>query len=183
MGYNIILFIRLLVCLNTSLSAIVVTPVKSYKLNFYTSYNQFYIGDKGYKGNTGSSAFWSKQAFSDRLAADKDVLGIGIGSYGHVRGEVLLVGKLNPNANLSKYDHVVEGSFKLASGVLQITNCPDNVIELTLKLKPGIYNVRVYSSNLKNTGLDEGEGDDSYMIEICPGNSISRKVLKRHIFQ
>jgi hypothetical protein len=183
MGYNIILFIKLLVFLNTPLSVIIVTSTKSYKLNFHTSYNQFYIGDKDYKGNTGSSTFWSKEAFSDRLAVDKDVLGIGIGSYGHVKGEVLLVDKLNPNTNLNKYDHVVEGSLQLVSGFLQITNCPDNEIELTLKLKPGIYKVRIYSSNLRNTGLDDEEGSDLYRIEICPGNSISRRVLKRHMFQ
>ena len=64
------------------------------------------------------------------------------------------------------------------SGILQITNCPDNNIELELNLIPGQYAVRVYSSNLESVVDDEG--NDYYKIEIWPAQDVERKVIKQY---
>jgi hypothetical protein len=43
-------------------------------------------------------------------------------------------------------------------------DCLNRVVELEIKVKPGNYRVRVYSSNLASV-VDE-DGDDFYKIEI-----------------
>ncbi len=159
-----------------------IVPVKTYKLNFYTSYNQFYIGDKDYSGDTGAADFWSDASFADRLATGNDVLGVGTGSYGRIRVEVCVLDKPNANLDFKRYDHVVEGNLKIRSGFMEITNCPDNEVELKVKMKPGDYRVRVYSVDLAKADTDLFEGKDSYKIEIWPDAIKPRLVLKRYRF-
>jgi len=80
-----------LVLLNQPLTA------KLYKLEFDTAYNQFYIGERGNQGDTGATGFWSEQAYHDKLAVADDVLGIGTGSYGHIKAELILLDKSSIN--------------------------------------------------------------------------------------
>jgi hypothetical protein len=152
-----------------------------YKLDFYTSYNQFYLYDKASPGNTDSDNFWTAEAYNDRLALEEGVLGIGTGCYGHVKGEIDILAKENGVIDTNQYDHIVEGGLELRSGILQVLDCPNSEIELEAKLKPGIYRVRIYSSNLISTDIDENEGNDYYKIEIWPDTSMQRKVLKRYV--
>jgi hypothetical protein len=77
-----------------------------------------------------------------------------------------------------RYDHIVEGGLALKSGILEILDCPSLSIELKIKIKPGFYRMRVYSSNLNSVIGDEGE--DYYKIEIWP-DTMERKVLKRYV--
>jgi hypothetical protein len=51
---------------------------------------------------------------------------------------------------------------------------------LEVKVKPGKYRVRIYSSNLAGGDMDEVEGKDYYKIEIWPDENMERKVLKRY---
>jgi hypothetical protein len=152
-----------------------------YRLNFYTEYNQFYISDRSSMKATGSISFWTTDAYDDRLAKEDGILGIGTQSYGHIKGELDILNTVNNIIDTNRYDHIVEGGIKVTSGVLQVFNCPTSEMELEIKLKPGTYRVRVYSSGLKTTDIDENEGDDHYKIEIWPDNNMERKVLKRYV--
>jgi len=150
----------------------------TFDLDFYTAYNQFYICDKDFSGDTGSENFWTDTAFDSRLAVQSGVLGVGTECYGPVKGMLTILESVNTDLNIDKFDHIVEGSLEIKSGRLQVLDCPDSTVILETALEIGIYKVRVYSSNLAS--VDGDEGDDRYLIEIWPDSNRERKVLKRY---
>jgi hypothetical protein len=148
-----------------------------YPFKFYTTNHQFYIYDKSSPSDTSSDNFWTQAAYDDRLAIENGILGIGTECYGPVKGEVNLLDAPNTYVNFNDYDHIVEAGIKINSGTIQILNCPDSNIELELFVDPGIYKVRIYSSNLSSVEGDEG--NDFYNVEIWPDTEMVRRVLKR----
>ena len=147
-------------------------------LKFKTYYGQFFIGEKNAAGNTGSENFWTDQAFADKLAIEAGILGISIGNEeGIVKCEFQFLDSKSSISDFTNFDHVVEGSLQIQSGVLQILNCPDSHIEFEANIDNGEYRVRVYSMNLA-TGHSENP-KDSYKIEIWKESFTERQVLKR----
>ncbi|MCO6162547.1 hypothetical protein [Flavobacterium sp. NRK F7] len=152
------------------------------QFNFYTEYNQFYIEDKGSNGDTGSAEFWSEEAIINRLALDDGIIGVGTQSYGNIKGEITILDKPTTDINFDLYDHIVEGGINIKSGELQILNCPDNNLELSIKVECGKYRVRVYGlnfSSVKETDLAHDSDNDFYKIEIWKSEDMQRKVLKQ----
>jgi hypothetical protein len=149
-----------------------------YPLNFRTTHGQFYIYDKYSSGNTASDNFWTDEAFNCRLAIEDGIVGVGLECYGPVKGEVELLDRFNVNINLINFDHVVEGSLVVKSGIIQILSCPNSLVQLELPVEATTYRVRVYSSNLASVDGDSGE--DFYRIEIWPDSNKIRKVLKQY---
>jgi hypothetical protein len=152
-----------------------------HKLSFDTQYRQFYISDKTSPKNTSDKNFWSQEAQEDRLAISKGILGIGIGSYGLVRGELEILDVATNKIDSSLFDHIVEGGLSVESGVIQVLDCPNLHVELEVKVRPAKYRARIYFSNLNTIHGDEGE--DYYRIEIWPDKNVNRKVIKRFIRQ
>jgi hypothetical protein len=148
-----------------------------HKLNFETSHHQFYILDKGSPFRTDSDNFWTQEATDDRLALEDGLLGVGTECYGEVRGDLQVLESASNEPDLSVYDHIVEGSLNLKSGILQVFPCLDTTPALELELPPNTYRVRVYSSNLASVIRDSG--DDYYVIKIWPEAYRGREVLKR----
>ncbi|HEY9002795.1 MAG TPA: hypothetical protein VIM89_15680 [Mucilaginibacter sp.] len=151
-------------------------------LDFRTAYSQFYIIDPMVDYDAGSFNFWTAEAFNDMLAIGNGILGVGIGSYGHVKAELEMLPKNNSQNDYTKYDHVVEAGIKIESGLLQIIDCPNSEIALSIAIEPKTYRVRIYSAGLSESIPDEDEGKDYYRIEIWPDNNIERKVLKRYVY-
>jgi hypothetical protein len=151
----------------------------NFKFAFYTQYNQFYIADKFSPKKTDDESFWSSLAYNDRLAIGDGILGIGTECYGPINGELNILSKANTNFNPNKFDHIVEGGVESKSGKIEILDCPNSKVELAIKVAPGNYLVRIYSSNLRSVKGDEG--DDYYKIEIWPDNNLQRKVIKRYV--
>lgn len=151
--------------------------MKSHKLSFWTTHHQFYISDKSSPFRTNADDFWTTQASDDKLAIEEGLLGIGTECYGRVEGDIQVLDNAPDEEDLTFYDHVVEGSIRLTSGILRIFPCLDNSPTLELILNPGTYRVRVYSSNLASVNGDDG--DDYYIIKIWPGEYMHRNVLKR----
>lgn len=152
---------------------------------FYTEYRQFYIEDKSDqgKGNTGLNEFWSEEAFNSRLAMTDGIIGVGTESYGNIKGEIEILEKPNTNIEYEKYDHIVEGGLNIKSDELQILNCPDSNLELSMKIVSGKYKVRIYSSSLdsvKDNDLASDTDDDYYRIELWKSDDMKRKVLKQY---
>lgn len=147
-----------------------------YLLDFYTQYNQFYIVDKSFPVKTDGD-FWSESAYEDRLAVNEGILGVGTECYGPVKGEINIVEIANNAYDSSSYDHIVEVSIEIKSGVLEVQDCPTSSVQLAISLTAGFYTVRIYSSNLES--VDGDEGDDYYKIEIWPSNKKLKEVLKR----
>jgi transcription elongation factor Elf1 len=147
-------------------------------LKFVTDYRQFYLNDKNANGNTGSENFWSESAFADKLAIEDGVLGIGIeNDEGKVECEFEILNSKSLIDNFTDFDHVVEASLKIHSGILQIIDCPNSEVEMETEIDNGEYRVRVYSINL-NTAYEENS-KDSYKIEMWKEAYSDRKVLKR----
>ena len=148
-----------------------------HKLEFWTSHHQFYLADKSSPFRTDSDDFWTTEASNDKLAIEEGILGIGTECYGPVKGDFVVL-KVEPEENdFGSYDHVVEGSIELKSGVLQVFPCAVNEPVLELSVAPRTYRVRIYSSNL--TTVEGDAGDDYYRVRMWPGEAGKRKVLKR----
>jgi hypothetical protein len=152
----------------------------NYKLNFYTSYHQFYICDKESAKKTDADDFWTEESTDTRLAIGDGILGIGLECYGPFKGEFVLLHSRNDSIEINQYDHIVEGGINLKSGILQVLDCPNSNIELELKLNPGKYRLRIYSLNLASV-IDDS-GDDYYKIEMWPDVEMGRNVLKQYSY-
>ena len=153
-----------------------------HKLNFITTYNQFYLADKLHQGSSGSDNFWTNEAHSDRLANEKGILGIRTESYGDIKGELVILDKPPVNDDIDKCDHVVEAGLEISSGTLQVLDCPNNNVEISLNVSPGKYRVRVYCSNfesVKETDFADDADDDYYKILLWKSDDMERKVLKQ----
>jgi len=150
-----------------------------YFLDFETSHNQFYIIDEAYQKNVPSYNFWNTEAFSYRLAVEEGIVGVLTLSYGHIKGEIKILDKENDLIDFIKYDHIVEGGLDVKSGILQVIDCPTSKVSCQIKLEPGLYRIRIYSSGFKDTDMDEMESNDYYIIEIWPGKALERKILKQ----
>jgi hypothetical protein len=127
--------------------------------------------------DTGSDEFWTDEAFKDRLAIERGVIGVGTECYGPVRGELELLDKENTNFDPKLYDHIVEAGLEINSGIIQIQDCPNSSIELEIKVQPDSYRFRIYSLNLDSVNGDEG--DDFYRIEVWKNQNLVKKVIKR----
>jgi hypothetical protein len=150
---------------------------------FYTEYNQFYVHDKEYIGNTGDADFWSEESFNGRLATSCDLLGVGTQCYGVVKGEVEILEKEVASIDLNSYDHIVEAGFEVRNGEIRVSDCPTGAIEVKIKVNNGRYRARIYSSNLGSvleTDLANDTDDDYYRIEIWPDENMELKVLKQY---
>lgn len=165
------------------LSAFKDRPSARYKLDFFTSENQFYLCDSAFTGETGDTSFWTSAAYADRLATskDKDIVGIGIESFGHVKAELAVLDAASREKDFKKYDHVVEAGIRISSGILEVLDFPDHKIQLKAIVTPGYYRIRVYSYDLKNINSEADEGTDHYKIELWSSNNFERKVLKRFV--
>lgn len=152
-----------------------------YTLDFYTAYSQFYIVDPVTKYDTGSDKFWTDRALIDKLAIEEGVLGVGIGSHGHVRAELTLLSSPNLDIDFTKYDHIVEAGIKIESGLLQVIDCPNSEVAFNIMIEPNTYRIRIYSAGLAGSETDEYEGEDRYKIEIWSDDELDRKVLKRYL--
>lgn len=153
------------------------------KFQFYTEYNQFYIQDKGIIQDIDSPNFWNKEAYEQRMALMNGIIGVGTQSYGNIKGEIEILEKPNINFDYSKYDHIVEGGINIQSGELQLVDCPNSNLELSIKLEPGTYKVRVYSSNLASVqekDLPNDTDNDYYYIELWKSDDINRNILKQY---
>ena len=149
-----------------------------YQLDFISSHHQFYLADKETPHQTDSINFWTEQSFADNLAVEDGILGIVFQNEEEiVKCELNILSLKTDNFNFTKYDHVVEASIDLKSGILQILDCPNSHIELEVHIDPGEYRVRVYSNNLKSAFEDDPK--DFYQIEVWKEHYSPRNVLKK----
>jgi len=155
--------------------------IMKYRFDFYTQYRSFYLtSDNTEEASKPEVLAISNDEDNGRLIAVKNTLIVTTGSYGHIRGEVKLLHKRNELVDFDKYEHIVEAGVAVQSGKLQILDCPLSHIQFEINITPGLYGVRVYSSGLSTSNFDEEEGNDRYLIEIWPDNTVKREVLKKY---
>lgn len=148
-----------------------------FSLDFTTSYGQFYLNDKD-QGDTGSPDFWTNEAFNDKLAVERGVLGISLeNSEGIVQGELEILTSKSLVSDFNDFDHVVEATLEIKTGFLQINDCPFSNLVLEEKIENGNYRVCIYYCNLES-GYSENP-KDFYKIEMWRDTFVDRYVLKR----
>jgi hypothetical protein len=150
----------------------------NHTFSFSSSHHQFYICDKTSPLETGDDDFWTTEAFDSKLAVGEGILGVGTASYSSCKGELMILDQKNDKIFYEQYDHIVEGSLEVSSGILQILDCSSRNVQLQIKIDPGVYRVRIYSSNFDSV-IDEN-GDDFYRIEMWPSEEPKRLVLKQY---
>lgn len=175
-----ILFLVVLCFLLNACSSTKKLKTMKYKLDFYTSYNQFYIADKNHQGDTGYG-FWTQEAHESHLAIAEGIIGVNIESYGHVRAELEILTSKPEIIDYKKYDHIAEVDLFIDSGNIQILNCPDSQTELELDLPIGHYRVRVSALGWVGVFSDDESVDenDFYKIEIWPERKMGPEILKK----
>lgn len=154
---------------------------ETYPLDFYTSHQQFYLVDSSYLPTDDGNEAWTDSAFHQRLIPEKGRLSVITECYGPVKGVLEICDRDFAEDDFSAYDHVVEGKIALSTGVLQVQDCPTSQVETEVKLKPGLYHVRVYSRDLSTVFGDEG--DDFYRIVVWPvteDTDMTVRVLKQY---
>ncbi|QEC77720.1 hypothetical protein [Mucilaginibacter ginsenosidivorax] len=158
-------------------------PSARYRLDFFTKDNQFYLCDSAFTGETGDPAFWTSSAYNDRMATakDRDIVGLSIESFGHVKAQLDILDAASREKDFKKYDHVVEAGLRISSGILEVLDYPDSKIQLKAIVTPGYYRIRVYSYGLANNDPEADEGTDHYKIELWPSHDFERKVLKQFV--
>ena len=152
--------------------------------NFSSSHHQFYLEDKEAKGDTGSPNFWTDEAFTSMLAMESGIIGVSTYSYGSVKGEITVLQIPVKDIDYSLYDYVVEGGIDISSGELLIMDCLTSTVDLSIKVTPGKYRVRVYGSNFSSVedfDLVNDSDNDYYKIEVWPDDDMERKVLKQFL--
>jgi hypothetical protein len=153
-----------------------------YKLKFRTAYSQFYLCDKNPLGSTDSDAFWTEQAFNDKLAIEDGIVGVCIGTYSYVKCQLALLHQQPDEIDFGYCDHVVEGSLRIGSGVLQVLDCPYSAVMGEFDILPGCYRVRVKAMGLNSIVDEDEEAEDTYSIELWPAATAPRRVLKKSAF-
>jgi hypothetical protein len=149
----------------------------TYSLDFYSEYYQFYILDSETKATTDANDFWCPDADKRRLAIGEGLLGVTIGTYGDVRGEIRILAQ-KPELD-SVADHVVEASIRFTSGLLEVRDCTGYETQLAIPLSKTTYRIRISSHNLGS--VKDDEGDDHYTIEIWKMRFAKPRILKAFV--
>jgi hypothetical protein len=144
----------------------------------YADYYQFYIEDASSPGDTADAAFWSEQAYDNRLAVTAGTIGIGTGSYGFVR-VTTEIHDHRPAVQLEDWEHVTETGIDVARGPLRVKGClGGNDAGEAFQLAAGHYRVRCCHANLAGS-VEFGEGEDWYLLQIWPSARTAPRILKR----
>jgi hypothetical protein len=165
---------------------------RTFAFSLYADHYQFYVGDSASEADTGGPDFWSDDAFDRRLAVGDGLLAVGTEVYGTVPVVVELFDQA-PLEDLRAWDHVVEASLDVPSGLIAIDGClnymPKDVPHIgyrspVLEVTPGIYRARVYYGNLGSLRVEEtyyGEeevSDEHYRLVLWPAPHAEPSILR-----
>lgn len=109
------------------------------------------------------------------LVAADGILAVGTKSFSDIKGEIIVTDS-TPIINEVEWDHIVEGSIEIRSGLLKISNCPDWEMVLKVNIAPGTYRIRLSGKNF-NSVIDD-DGDDFYKIGIWPQAHSAVELIK-----
>ena len=139
---------------------------------FDTFHSQFFVVDS----TSTKQVFWSDDEDNMRLATNEGIISVAMNTDGgSVEGDIKLLEKEKNGEISTEYSYVVEGDLEVNSGTLQLRNCPFNDVELTMKVRPGRYRVRIYT-------IANNNHSDIFncLIELWHTNKTENtKVLKR----
>jgi hypothetical protein len=145
----------------------------------YAGYTQFYLNSDPKHTGSDDPEFWSKEAYRERLALAPFTLAVGTDTYGKVPVDIEILDSPS-QLQFDDWDHVVDGSIDIPSGILEVSGCPDSETLARIEVVPGIYVARVFCRGLSEFPDDGGSyNGDSYLIQLWRGEHTKRTVLKR----
>ena len=149
----------------------------SHKFKLFADYHQFYLQDE--KANGDLSASWTEQATADLLAIAPRTIGVGTVRNTMVTVQVV-VQTSAPEEKFAAWDHVVDCSIEIPTGVIVVAGCTDYFPDAArIKVKPGSYRARVLYGGLGTLSEDGLEGEDCYHVILWPGEQTEVTVRKR----
>jgi hypothetical protein len=93
----------------------------------------------------------------------------------------ILIQRQAPGDDLADWDHVVEGSLAVPSGVLVVHGCTDYLPDAPhLALAAGLYRARVYCGGLDTLSPDGLEGGDHYCVVLWPAPEQEPTLLRAY---
>lgn len=164
----------------------------TFAFSLYADHYQFYIGDSWSEADTAAPEFWSDDAFARRLAVGDGLLAVGTEVYGTVPVVVELF-DCAPIDDLRGWDHVVEASLDVPSGLIAIDGClnyvPKDLPHIgyrspVLEVAPGVYRARIYYGNLGSLRVEQthyGEeevSDEHYRVVLWPAPPADPAILR-----
>lgn len=136
------------------------------QLELLADYFQFYLQDEAARGDL--SQAWSPAAVTRMLAMAEGVVGVGTARNMLVPVTVEVL-ETAPPVLFERFDHVVEGSLEVSSGMLCIAGCTDYLPDaVRLPIAKGGYTVRVCASGLGTLSEDGLQGQDHYLVQLWP---------------
>ncbi|MGZ3664954.1 MAG: hypothetical protein ACXVCO_05795 [Ktedonobacterales bacterium] len=181
-------------------------PIRTYQFQFLADYHQIWLMDgwvaeqdrdpaRGLLDDTQDPALnplkirtdplISKEALRRRLGVVPGVLCIFTERDMDVplTIEIHTTPPIEPQEDFAGWDHVVEASLELPSGIVEVAGTggfdPEglNPDEARIPVIPGTYRVRVYTGGLDTVSDDELDGEDQYRAVLWLAPSIEPTVL------
>ncbi|RYH40215.1 MAG: hypothetical protein EON54_18420 [Alcaligenaceae bacterium] len=152
--------------------------MKSYNLEIFADYFQFYVQDEAAEGTLENA--WDKNSTERMFAVTDGTVGIGTARNMDVPVTLELLDQA-PSRDFTTFDHVVEGSLLVSTGALVVAGCTDYFPDAKrFPLEPGAYRVRLSSSGLDTLSADGLEGNDHYLVQLWLDSPVEPTVLKQH---
>ncbi|MEZ5706349.1 MAG: hypothetical protein R3E56_14390 [Burkholderiaceae bacterium] len=151
------------------------TILLRHTLSLFADYHQFYLQDGGL--HPSPPTVWTDDDVNNRCQVAPHLVAICPLRDMVVEVE-LAVHDAPPPAPSVAPDHEVTCSLDLPTGQLQIHECTGTAV-LDQILAPGSYRVRVAFRNLASVSADGMDGQDSYLIELWPGEATDLVVTQR----
>ena len=151
--------------------------VRRFEYSLFADSFQFYLQDESAEGDLSNS--WTQEAVDRLLAVAPGTIGVGTVRNMNVP-VVVEISDIEPDTDLSAWDHVNECTVEVPSGRVVIAGCTDYFPDAArIELAPGAYRARIYYGGLSSLSEDGLDGDDHYKVVLWTAASRPLQVLKQ----
>lgn len=153
--------------------------MQSHRLELFADYHQFYLQDEAAGGDLSDA--WSQDAVQRMLAVSDGVVGVGTVRNMDVPVTIEFL-DFEPPTDLTRFDHVAEGSLVVVRGPIVVAGCTDYFPDAArFDLMPGTYRVRLSVSGFDTISEDGLDGQDHYLVQLWQAPPIEPTVLKQGV--
>lgn len=137
-----------------------------YQCSFFADYFQFHLQDEYCESNLDDA--WTQHAVDQMLAVADGIIGVGTARNADVP-VMLCIENHEPPDDFDEWDHVMECSLNVPSGILVILGCSEDFEKAArVDVTPGWHRVRIFYGGLDSVSEDGAEGDDHYAVVMWP---------------
>lgn len=137
-----------------------------YQCTFFADHFQFHLQDEYCEASLDDA--WTEDATDQMLAVADGIIGVGTARNAEVP-VMLCIEDRAPLPDYDEWDHVMECSLNIPSGILVILGCLEDFEKAArVDVTPGWHRVRVLYGGLDTVSEDGAEGDDHYAVVMWP---------------